>query len=143
MHEIKIKLLHPDAVVPSQTHDGDAAYDITAVSKEYINTPEYGYVCYKTGLSFEFSPELVGLLFSRSSVSKTGHILSNGVGVLDSNYRGEVEYRFKHVPHTAEYNVGDRIGQILFIKKESVTFVVTNELTETDRGNGGFGSTGI
>src|SRR5690606_10497369 len=90
--KVKIKRLHPQAVIPSYAKPGDAGMDLTATSKSY---DENGNVVYGTGLAFEIPEGYVGLLFPRSSNSKTDLILSNSVGVLDSGYRGEVMFKFK------------------------------------------------
>ena len=91
----------------------------------------------------------VGLVFPRSSIRKTDLSLTNCVGVIDSGYRGEIQATFKKIfgkndvrLDELDYNVGDRIAQIMIIPYPSVTFVEVDELSQTDRGEGGFGSTG-
>lgn len=141
--QVKIKKLVPHAEIPKRAKNGDAAYDIVAT--DYCYDAYHEFHEYGTGLSFEFSPEFVGLLFCRSSISKKRIALSNAVGVLDSSYRGEVTFRFRSIGKTYEddlYDVGDRIGQIMFIKREDVDFIEVDELTETSRGSGGYGSSG-
>lgn len=91
---IKIKKLHPDAVVPSYAKSGDAGMDLTAVS---MSVDDYGNIVYRTGLAFEIPERYVGLLFMRSSIFKTDLILTNAVGVIDSGYRGEVMLKFKRI----------------------------------------------
>lgn len=140
--KIKIKKLDPTAIIPSYSKFGDAGMDLTAVYKKWIDasTLEYG-----TGLAFEIPEGHVGLLFPRSSLSKKDLILANHVGVLDSGFRGEVTFRFK-LTNLGElapvYSVGDRIGQIIVLPYPQVEFEEVNELTETERGTGGYGSTG-
>lgn len=158
--EIKIKKLHENAVIPKYSKDGDAALDLTATSKEYDSD---GNVVYGVGLAFEIPKGFVGLLFPRSSNAKKDLLLSNSVGVLDSGYRGEVMFKFKsvydknkvnkvitkiigsynknHVLYN-EYKVGDRIGQIIILPYPQIEFKEVEELTETERGQGGYGSTG-
>lgn len=158
--EIKIKKLHPNAVIPYYVHDGDAAMDVTAVSIEVTED----YVEYDTGLSFELPEDYVMLIFPRSSNSKKDLVLANAVGVLDSNYRGSLKLRFKlqyrasgmqdgklvtyassNVPKldaTKWYEVGERVGQIMIIPRPKISFLEVDELTDTNRGDGGFGSTG-
>lgn len=142
--QVKIKKLHKNAVIPSYAKEGDAGMDVTAVDVTY----EKDYVSYKTGLAFEIPEGFVGLLFPRSSISKKELLLSNSVGVLDSGYRGEVEFRFKLVGNGAPssgiqniYSIGDRIGQIMIIPHPTIKFIEVEELSESERGVGGFGST--
>lgn len=90
--KIKIKKLTPNAVIPSYSLDGDAAQDLTATSRYF---DEFGNVVFGTGLAFEIPDGYVGLLFARSSNAKKDLILANSVGILDSNFRGEVLFKFK------------------------------------------------
>lgn len=140
--------------------------DLTAISEE-IND---GIVTYGTGLAFDIPEGYVGLIFPRSSIYKTDLTLTNCVGVIDSGYHGEVKFKFrfnvdesnveefvgdcdynsddcimntKYADMSFEsYNVGDRIGQIVIMPYPKVTYEVTDEFEETERGEGGFGSTG-
>lgn len=147
--QVKIKKLHPDAVIPTYAKPGDAGMDITAVSKEYDDN---GNVVYGTGLAFEIPEGHVAFLFPRSSNSKKDLSLSNSVGVLDSGYRGEVFFKFKpavfFMPDGQEgrmynlYEIGERIGQVIIMPYPQVTFEEVEELSTTERGSGGFGSTG-
>jgi dUTP pyrophosphatase len=142
--KVPIKKLSPDAVIPTYSKDGDAGMDLTAVSKEITDD----YISYKTGLSFEIPKGYVGLLFPRSSNSKKDLLLTNSVGVIDSGYRGEVELRFKTIPNgklenISTYNVGDRVGQIMILPYPKIQFVETDKLSESERGDGGFGSSGL
>ena len=137
---VKIKKINDNAVLPSKSTDGSAGYDITAceiVEKEH-------YLEAKTGLSFEIPEGYVGLLFPRSSISnKPNRMLLNSVGVLDSDYRGEVTFRFSLNDIENRYKAGEKIGQIVIIKHESVWFIDVEELSDTKRGAGGYGSTGV
>lgn len=138
--EVKIKKLHPEAVIPSYAKVGDAGMDLTAVSAKFDDD---GNIVYGTGLAFEIPVGYVGLLFMRSSVSRTNMILTNAVGVLDSGYRGEVMFKFKHYNYNGGgYVVGDRIGQIMILPYPRIEFTVVDELSGTERADGGFGSTG-
>lgn len=139
--QIKLKKLSDSAVIPTKGTLGSAGFDLVAISMNVVNNPEYGYIEYGTGISVKIPDNHVGLLFSRSSISNTGLILANAVGVIDSDYRGEVKLRFKYIEGTKYYNIGDRIGQILFVKLPSITFKEVDNLDETDRGDKGFGST--
>ena len=145
--KVKIKKLHPEAVIPSYAKPGDAGMDLTAIS---IDFDQYGNVVYGTGLSFEIPNGFVGLLFPRSSNSKKDLTLCNSVGVLDSGYRGEVFFKFKptmefpvEVSKFSKYEVGDRVGQLIVIPFPPVEFEEVEELSSTERGEGGFGSTGV
>ena len=146
--KVKIKKLNESAVIPKYSKAGDAGMDLVATSKE---TDKYGNIVYGTGLAFEIPKGYVGLLFPRSSISKYDMNLTNSTGVLDSGYRGEVFFKFKHparftaVPvdyKPTTYDVGDRIGQIIILPYPQIEFEEVEELSETDRGTGGFGSTG-
>lgn len=139
--EIKIKKLNPEAVIPSYAKSGDAAMDLTAISLNKVDQDAFGYLEYGTGLSIEIPEGYVGLIFPRSSVSNSGLILTNSVGVIDSGYRGEIKLRFKHIPDTAFYKPGDRVGQIMIIPYPQINFQEVEELSSTERGEGGFGST--
>lgn len=142
MLEVKIKKLSKDAVTPTYSKHGDAGMDLTATSKSY---DEHGNVCYGTSLAFEIPSGYVGLLFPRSSNAKKDLLLSNSVGVIDSGYRGEVMFRFKQYGEDigcgySEYKIGDRIGQIIIMPYPEIKFIEVDELSSSDRGIGGFGS---
>lgn len=143
--KVNVKKLCPEAVVPQKAHHDDFCYDVVAVSCEQIapNVYKYG-----TGLAFEVE-NLYGAynvsidLRPRSSVWKTGMVLSNCCGTIDEGYRGEVCAVFYHVmPNLPKYEVGDRIGQIKIGFTEPMSFKVVTELGNTERGDGGYGSTG-
>lgn len=141
--KVKIKKLGPSAVIPTYSKDGDAGMDLTAVSKNWDS--DNGVWVYGTCLSFEIPKGYVGLLFQRSSVFKQQLILSNAVGVLDSGYRGEVLFKFRET-HDYEfenaYEVGDRVGQIMILPYPQIEFEEVFELSDSERGTGGYGSTG-
>ena len=146
MLQVNIKKLSDNAVIPTYAKDGDAGMDLTATSKSY---DDHGNVCYGTSLAFEIPKGFVGLLFPRSSNTKKDLILGNSVGVLDSGYRGEVVFKFRELLPSErdiefgarEYEVGDRIGQIIIMPHPQIMFNVVDELSSSDRGVGGFGST--
>jgi dUTP pyrophosphatase len=140
MKIVKIKLLDKNAKIPNKINDTDACYDVVATSRE-----DYGDGRIKYGLGFALElPSSTQLdLRARSSVHKTGLILSNCIGTGDEEYRGEYMAIFYHViPTLPPYDVGDRILQIQLRNRENIGFVLTSELNETPRGLGGFGSTG-
>lgn len=161
---VRFKRLHPDAVVPFKKYPEDFCYDVVATSEQEIapNVWKYG-----IGLAFEiqgkpedlvveneFGKELLRIqqdrkvnvsldLRPRSSIYKTGMVLSNSVGTVDDLYRGEVSAIFYHVfPDMPRYRVGDRIGQIKLGITLPLEFEEVDELGQTARGDGGYGSTG-
>tara|TARA_R110002126_G_scaffold167211_3_gene314934 strand:+ start:329 stop:796 length:468 start_codon:yes stop_codon:yes gene_type:complete len=149
---INIKKLVSNAKIPKYAKPGDAGMDITSVTKS-VETDPHGSktITYGTGLAFEIPEGYVGLLFPRSSVYKQGQRLTNSVGVVDSSYRGEIMFKYRqdvdvrlkdayHSPF--EYDVGERVGQIVIMPYPQVEFNEVDELSDTDRGEGGFGSTG-
>ena len=147
--EIKIKKLHPDAVVPKKAHESDAAYDLTAVSRSF---DDHGNVVYGFGLALEIPEGYAGFIYPRSSICKYDLALTNCVGIVDCSYRGEIYAKFKPALRfdkddgIAEgccfYNLGDRVAQLIIRKVESVDVTVADTLSGTDRGTGGYGSTG-
>ena len=167
---VRFKRLHPDAVVPFKTYPEDFCYDVVATSEQEIapNVWKYG-----IGLAFEiqggpedlvvedeFGKEMIRIpqdrntmqglrwnvsidLRPRSSIYKTGMVLSNAVGTVDDLYRGEVSAIFYHVfTEMPRYRVGDRIGQIKLGFTLPLEFEEVDELGRTLRGDGGYGSTG-
>lgn len=135
---VKIKKLHPDAVIPKYAKPGDAGLDLTAVDV----VADGNTLTYKTGLAVEIPFWHVGLLFPRSSVYKTGQTLTNCVGVIDSGYRGEIMMKFTLSPYAQEYDIGDRIGQLIIMPYPRIDFEEADELIPSERGFGSYGSTG-
>jgi len=140
--KVKIKKLTSHAIIPHYAKEGDAGMDLTAI--DYCHNRDYDYHEYGTGLAIEIPVGYVGLVFPRSSISKTPHHLCNAVAVFDSGYRGEVKLRFKTEEgrEHEEYMVGDRIGQLIIIPYPKIEFEEVSELSDSERGEGGFGSTG-
>lgn len=138
--EVKIKKLVPDAVVPKKAHPGDAGFDLVAVRVGFENGC---WVCH-SGLAFEMPDGYMGLVFPRSSIVKKDMSMANAVGVVDSNYRGEVTcwFRLAGALEFPKYGVGERFAQLIIMPYPEVEFVEADELSETDRGTGGYGSTG-
>jgi len=138
--KVKIKKLDPVAIVPKYAKTGDAGLDFTAVSKSIDSD---GNVVYGTGLAVEIPLGYVGLLFPRSSISKYSLLMSNSVGVIDSGYRGEIICKMKpsNAP-TTSYVIGDRIAQLIIVPYPAIEFEEVDELSTTERGDGGYGSTG-
>jgi len=141
---IKIKKLNDAAVIPSYAKEGDAGMDLTATSYDYDT--KYSNHVYGTGLAVEIPKGYVGLVFPRSSNRKTNAYLCNHVGVIDSGYRGEIILTFKErddvMLEQMPYEIGDRIGQLMIMPYPHVEFEEVEELSETERGAGGHGSTG-
>lgn len=138
--DVKIKKLNSNAVIPSYSKDGDAGMDLVATEIISETTEQ---VTYGTGISMEIPKGYVGLVFPRSSIRKYELELTNSVGVIDSGYRGEIQATFNKVHHKLnKYNVGDRIVQIMIIPYPQVSFIEVEELSSSERGSGGFGSTG-
>ena len=140
--QVKFKKLNKEAYAPEKAHKEDAGFDLKAISREFTDS----YIEYDTGLAFEVPTGYVGLLFPRSSVSKKDLTLANCVGVLDSCYRGSVNFRFKVANKVSGdksenyYDIGDKIGQIIILPYPEIEYKEVDTLSETDRGNGGFGS---
>jgi len=152
--KVRIKKLNELAVIPSYAKDGDAGMDVIATSI-ISDTPTQ--ITYGLGIALEIPKGFVGLVFPRSSIRKTGLQLSNSVGVIDSGYRGELQATFnklfggeamydemkvKEIQPNDFYKVGDRVAQIMIIPHPPIEFEEANELSDTERGEGGFGSTG-
>ena len=139
--QVKIKKLHNNAVIPKYAKSGDAGLDLVAT--EIINE-EVFQITYGTGLAMEIPEGYVGLVFPRSSIRKYNIFLTNSVGVIDSGYRGEIQATFYKTRGVAshKYEVGDKIAQIIIVPYPSIEFIETDELSETERGTGGFGSSG-
>ena len=135
--KVKVKKVRENAIIPNYAKSGDAGIDLTAVDRSV----EGIWITYYTGLSMEIPEGYVGLLFPRSSVYKTEQRLANSVGVIDSGYRGEIMMKFNR--SMKEYQVGDRIGQIIILPYPQIEFEEVKELSITSRGSGGFGSTGV
>lgn len=139
---IKVKRLHPDAILPTYATDGSGCFDLYAIDRTPIGT---GFPALRTGLAFEIPEDHVMLVFSRSGHGFNHDVrLANAVGVIDADYRGEVKVKL-----TADSTVnplvvrpGDRIAQALVIPIAQMSFTEVDELSDTARGTGGFGSTG-
>lgn len=175
--KVKIKRLHPDAVIPFKKYPTDFCYDVVAVSEEQLAPNVWKYnlgialqiergmepllkeytkgwynpdkgCCDMVETSWKFdmrkSPFNLSIDFRpRSSVWRTGMVLSNCEGTIDESYTGEISAVFYHVlPDMPRYRVGDRIGQIKIGITLPIEFDETDRLDDTDRGAGGYGSTG-
>ena len=157
--KIKVKKLHPDAVLPASAKDTDAGFDLVCIDDGEVNDT---YVQYRTGIAIEPPPGYHTEIFPRSSNSKTDCILANSIGLVDEGYRGEILIRYKLVPRVKyssdaeyqgkaspicgfelqRYKKGDRIAQLVIRKTERANFEWAEELADSSRGAGGFGSSG-
>ncbi len=139
--KVLITKTNDNAVIPSYAKSGDAGLDLVATSKEDTAM----YIEYGVGLAVAIPEGYVGFVFPRSSISKYHLCLANSVGVIDSGYRGEIKVRFKKTSQTAYetlYNVGDRVAQLIILPYPSIEFEEVADLDKTERGAGGFGSSG-
>ena len=144
--DVKFKKLHDDAKIPSYAHDTDAGLDLTAVSftQEFDKSNKLVLV-YHTGLAVEIPEGYVGLIFMRSSVSNKSISLTNAVAVIDSGYRGELLLKYKITTDSLPtiYQPGEKIGQLIIIPYPKINPIEVEELSGSDRNEGGFGSTDI
>ena len=142
--KVEIKKLDERAIIPTYGTEYSAGADIYALLDEPITINPGETKMIHTGLAFAIPEGLVGLNFARSGMAtKRGLAPANKVGVIDSDYRGEVMVALHNhgdVPQTVEH--GDRVAQILFVPYYTAEFELKDELSETLRGEGGFGSTG-
>ena len=140
---IKIKKLHPSAELPTFATPGAACFDIKTVAPGEVGACG-GTHSFPTGLAFEIPQGHVMLVFSRSGHGfKNSITLVNCVGVIDSDYRGELMVKLRNDSALRfSFEPGDRIAQAMIVQLPSVQFVAVEELSDTQRGAGGFGSTG-
>lgn len=138
--KIKVKKLNAKAKLPTYATDGSGCFDIYATN--FSSVMPVGY--FHTGLSFEIPKGYVMLMFSRSGHGFSKDIrLANCVGVIDSDYRGELKVKLTNDGvHLHSFVEGDRIAQALVLPVEQVFFEEADSLDETERGEGGFGSSG-
>ena len=141
--KIKVKKLDPAAVLPTYATAGAACFDIRTI--EAGKVPARGVCRFRTGLAFELPAGHVLNVYSRSGHGfNHGLRLSNVVGIIDSDYRGELIVSITNDSATAfEFDAGDRIAQGMIILAPQVELVEADSLSETVRGDDGFGSTGV
>ncbi len=145
--KVRIKKLHKDAKIPTRAHITDAALDLTCTDIT-IDWAKQEVVCH-TGLAFEIPVGHAGLVYPRSSICNKPLVLHNSVGVIDSGYRGEVTVKFLITnprdflqSQGAGYIIGDKVAQIMIVPYPEIEFEEAEELSDSDRGIGGYGSTG-
>jgi dUTP pyrophosphatase len=146
---VKIKLLSENSVLPRYSKPGDAGMDLTCTE---VSLDASGCYVYRTALAVEIPQGFFGLLVPRSSVANKSLILSNHAGILDSGYRGEIMFKYKpnyqyflqseEVKEQKIYSVGDRVGQLIIMPYPEVAWHVVDELSDSERGAGSYGSTG-
>lgn len=137
--KVKFEKIHADARDPFKATSGSAGFDLFVVRKEALDDT---HIKYWTGIAVEIPAGYVGIVAPRSSVFKTRMVLSNGVGVIDSDYRGEISAVFVRNSRSKEYEVGDRCCQLVILPLLDVEFEECGQLSDTERGTGGYGSTG-
>jgi len=147
---VKIKKLNEFAEIPKYSKPGDAGMDLTCTD---VSLDSGGNYVYKTGLSVEIPEGFMGLIFPRSSNANKSLMLTNSVGVIDSGYRGEIMLKYKpdyqyflqsdEVKNQKIYLVGDRVGQLIIMPYPQVDWKVVDKLSDSERGEGGYGSTGF
>ena len=144
--ELKIRKTHPAAVIPSRATGGSAGLDLSAAVDAPVVIEPGGIAAISTGLAIELpEKDMVALMFTRSSLGvKHGVSLVNSVGVIDSDYRGTISIvliNHSRIPFCV--NSGDRLAQLIITPVIPLEVVVVEELSDTSRGMGGFGSTGV
>lgn len=140
---LKVKKLNDKAVIMAYETEGSVGMDLTAVTEKILDI-KTGAICYGTGLAVEIPEGYEAQIRPRSSIYKKDLFLVNPPGTIDSDYRGEIKVIFKPTKFAgaSKYNVGDRIAQLVVSPISRVTVVEVDELSETVRDEGGFGSTG-
>ena len=139
---MKIKILDKNCV-PKKAHSIDAGFDVKARFEVVIPPQETAMI--PTGVCVEIPVGMVGLLFPRSSISKTPLRMANGVGVIDAGFTGEIKVPLQNTHRNLMVRVNqyDKIAQLVIVPLADVSLEIVNELEESERGEGGFGSTGV
>jgi dUTP pyrophosphatase len=143
MIELRIKLLDEDLPLPRYQHDGDAGLDLPSRVDFVLEPGERAMI--PTGIAVAIPPGYAGFVLPRSGLaSRHGIALVNSPGLVDSGYRGEMAIMMINTDKRKAFHIkrGDRIAQLVIQKVENVTIVKVEELDDTSRGAGGFGSTG-
>jgi len=145
MDKLKIKRIHPDAILPKRATNGSVGYDICACIAEPLKLSAGGRVAVPTGIAIAIEePDVAAFIFGRSGLGvKHGITLSNSVGVIDPDYRGEIHVGLINRSNE-DYTIqpGERIAQMILMPVELPELIECTELPQTMRGAGGFGSTG-
>lgn len=144
--ELKIKRLSEDAILPIRANKNDAGMDLTCTRiTQEINECGQLILVYHSDLAFEIPEGHVGYLFPRSSISKKSLMMTNSVGVIDSGYRGEVMCKMRSTTDVVPsiFKPGERFAQLIIMPIPEFTITESSELSESERGEGGFGSSDI
>lgn len=142
--ELKVRLLETGAALPSRANEGDAGLDLRAAEPTVIGPGERASI--GTGIAVEIPEGHAGLVLPRSGLAlRHGISMVNAPGLIDSGYRGELRVLLLNTDreHPFEVEPGDRVAQLLIVPFAAVTPAQVAELSDSDRGTGGFGSTGI
>ncbi len=137
---MKFKRVAPNAQPPQRATKGSVGFDLTCVSYEIDELR--GVIIYDTGIAVEIPNNYIGILLGRSSLYKTAHTTAHCPGVIDNDYRGTIKFVHDYKSHKSHYKPGDRVGQLIVLPCPTIYLEEVDELTPTDRGEGGFGSTG-
>lgn len=140
--KIKIKKQNSNAAIPRYSKPGDAGLDLTAVEAHFTGLKQ---LTYDTGISIEIPEGYVGLVVPRSSIKNYSLSLSNSLGIIDSGYRGTIKvvFNIRDLKEHNYYNIGERIAQLIILPYPSIQFEEVQELSSSERGTGGFGSSNI
>lgn len=154
--QIKFRKLVPEAQIPTRAKNGDAGFDLVAIDDGVVDSE--GFIQYRTGLAVEPLQGVHTEIWPRSSISKYDMALANSIGLVDNGYRGELLVRFKPTLRYSQmpdgevyvtlpkpfkkYKKGDKIAQLVVSITVDASFIEVQELVETARGSGGFGSSG-
>lgn len=136
--QVNFKKLYDNVPTPFKADAGSAGFDLTAMKVDYYRD----LVTIHTGIAVEIPSGYAGFLFPRSSVYKTSLSLANSVGVIDSSYRGEIMCKFRCSDRLNIYKEGERCCQLVIMPVPDVIMCEVDELSDTSRGVGGFGSSG-
>ena len=142
--ELKIKLCSPFAVMPKRGSEESAGLDLSAAMESPVTIAPGEIKKIPTGIAIELPKGTAGFVFARSGLGSKGISLANGVGVIDSDYRGEIAtVLINHSGADFVVSPGDRVSQLVVMPVCFPEIICTDELSDTVRGGGGFGSTGI
>lgn len=136
---IKVLKKNQNAVIPTKAHTSDSGWDLTAI-EIYKKVGEV--TLYDTGISVQPPPGFYTEIFPRSSISKTGYMLANSIGVIDESFRGSLLIALRKIDKDSpDIELPCKIAQLVLRKREDADILVVNTLEDTERGEGGFGST--
>lgn len=141
--KVKFKKLNSAAVTPTYAKSGDGCLDLTAITRLWDSDNKIWE--YDTGVAVEIPEGYIGLVFPRSSIFKYDLMLSNSVGIIDSGYRNSIKFKYRQTDRTLfqnKFEVDERIGQLLILPYPKIELEEVKELSNTERGNLGFGSSG-